>query len=436
MIATGNTRVATARGSGPGDVAAAITRLWSGRPIEAAGAVTPAHWRRSHRASQDHPLGNPLPRPDAPERRVRPGRVLEVQPAAGEAPSVHEGPVPEGAIDERAIHVHVRAVEERVVEERTVERRLAKERIVEKRIEAGVVTEPEAKPVAVVGPAVPEAHPVGRVVRVVVGPGRRDEVLLGVVVEVAVGHHALHQVDQRGFLVVARQTRVEYAIVPVVAAHELVELERRDRAGGEHHARPLALVDGERFAVAPAAHLELVAAAHEVVAGRIEREQHPNPTLGVGPQHDEIAVVGQLHVHLGLVAALEITVLIEPDFDRGVVTRCRGRSRGHRRGAKQRCHQGEHHGSYPLYTRTWRNVQETCRCPASLSDLPPSPCVNRGDTLRGQGLSLTETFTSCPASPHPARTGSVRTVPCRTRRSAPGFPVRPGTRRTPGPRRR
>src|SRR2546422_9114127 len=132
---------------------------------------------------RSHPLGNPLPRPDAPERRVRPGRVLEVQPAAGEAPGGHEGPVPEGAIDERAIHVHVRAVEERVVEERTVERRLAKERIVEKRIEAGVVTEPEPKPVAVVGPAVPETHPVGRVVRVVVGPGRRDEVLLGVIVE-------------------------------------------------------------------------------------------------------------------------------------------------------------------------------------------------------------------------------------------------------------
>src|SRR5207247_3587500 len=133
VIATGNTRVATASRSGPGDVAAAITRLWCGRPIEAAGAVTPAHRRRSHRASQDHPLGNPLPRPDAPERRVRPGRVLEVQPAAGEAPGVHEGPVPEGAIDERTIHVHVRAVEERVVEERTVERRRAKERDVEKR---------------------------------------------------------------------------------------------------------------------------------------------------------------------------------------------------------------------------------------------------------------------------------------------------------------
>src|SRR5207247_9007399 len=86
VIATGNTRVATARGSGPGDVAAAITRLWSGRPIEAAGAVTPAHWRRSHRASQDHPLGNPLPRPDAPERRFRPGPDLAVKSAGGQAP--------------------------------------------------------------------------------------------------------------------------------------------------------------------------------------------------------------------------------------------------------------------------------------------------------------------------------------------------------------
>src|SRR5207245_6107350 len=83
VIATGNTGVATSSGNRTGDVAADITRLWSGRPIEAAGAVTPAHWRRSHSASQDPPLGNPLPRPDAPERRVRPGRALEVQPAAG-----------------------------------------------------------------------------------------------------------------------------------------------------------------------------------------------------------------------------------------------------------------------------------------------------------------------------------------------------------------
>src|SRR3989441_2100835 len=98
VIAAGNARVATARGDGPGDVAAAITRLWSGRPIEAAGAVTPAHWRRTHRASQDHPVGNPLPRPDAPERRVRPRRGLEVQAPAGGGPGRHRGAGPEGTI--------------------------------------------------------------------------------------------------------------------------------------------------------------------------------------------------------------------------------------------------------------------------------------------------------------------------------------------------
>src|SRR2546425_2879844 len=68
---------------------------------------------------------------------------------------------------------------------------------------------------------------------------------------------------------------------------------------------------------------------------RVEREQHPHAPLGIGAKHEQIAVVGQPHVDPGLVAALEIVVVIEPDFDRRIV--------GH--GNDEREQQWEHHGA-------------------------------------------------------------------------------------------
>src|SRR5438309_1116168 len=214
------------------------------------------------------------------------------------------------------------------------DRIVAQERIVKERIVARAVQRRVAVAIRP-APAVAEIHRVLGIVRVVVRPRRRDHVCDGVVVEVAIGRHALHHVDQRGFLVVARLARVEHAVVPMIAAHELVELERRAGPGGEHQPRALAVVHEERFAVAPAAHFDGLVAAREVVVRRIEREQHPHATLGVGAKHEQIPVVGQPHVDPGVVAALEIVVVIEPDFDRRIV--------GH--GNDEREQQWEHHGA-------------------------------------------------------------------------------------------
>src|SRR5438876_921613 len=132
------------------------------------------------------------------------------------------------------------------------DRIVAQERIVKERIVARAV--PRRVAVAIrTAPAVAEIHRVLGIVRVVVRPRRRDHVCDGVVVEVAIGRHALHHVDQRGFLVVARLARVEHAVVPMIAAHELVELARWSGPGGEHQRRSLVVVHEERFAVAPAA---------------------------------------------------------------------------------------------------------------------------------------------------------------------------------------
>src|SRR6266576_3650071 len=214
------------------------------------------------------------------------------------------------------------------------DRIVAQERIVKERIVARAVQRRVAVAIRP-DPAVTEIHRVLGIVRVVVRPRRRDHVCDGVVVEVAIGRHALHHVDQRGFLVVARLARVEHAVVPMIAAHELVELERCTGPGGEHQPRALAVVHEERFAVAPAAHFDGLVAAREVVVRRVEREQHPHAPLGVGAKHEQIAVVGQPHVDPGLVAALEIVVVSEPDFDRRIV--------GH--GNDEREQQWEHHGA-------------------------------------------------------------------------------------------
>src|SRR6266568_1176841 len=202
--------------------------------------------------------------------------VVEAVPAAVVRPipvpveSVPVESVPVGPVEDRIV-AHERIVKERIVA-RAVQRRVA------------VAIWP--------APAVAEIHRVVGIVRVVVRPRRRDRVCDGVVVEVAIGRHALHHVDQRRFLVVARLPRVEHAVVPMIAAHELVELERRAGPGDEHQPRALAVVHEERFAVAPAAHFDGFVAAHEVV-------------------------------------------VIEPDFDRRIV--------GH--GNDEREQQWEHHGA-------------------------------------------------------------------------------------------
>src|SRR5213594_3032087 len=240
-------------------------------------------------------------------------------------PTAVERPIPIPVESVAVKSVAVGPVEDRIV----AQERIVKERIVARAVQRRVAV--AIRP----APAVTEIHRVLGIVRVVVRPRRRDHVCDGVVVEVAIGRHALHHVDQRGFLVVARLARVEHAVVPMIAAHKLIELERRAGPGGEDQPRAFAVVHEERFAVAPAAHFDGLVTAREVVVRRVEREQHPHAPLGVGAKHEQIAVVGQPHVDPGLVAALEIVVVIEPDFDRRIV--------GH--GNDEREQQWEHHGA-------------------------------------------------------------------------------------------
>src|SRR5438876_2982418 len=258
-------------------------------PIRTIGPRAHRERRRAHRKgarvrARHEVQGIAGPRSDATRVHIGAEPIFEIQTGADAGPqAVHEQVVrlvvEAGAarvVDVRAIHEGPPVAEtEPAEEERIVERavvRAAIERVVEERIVAG------AEVAGAVRPAPAEAHVVRRRVVVAVGPLHRDDVRHGIVVEMTVGH-ALRDVDERGFLVVTGLAYVEHAVVPVIPAHEGVELERRGRAGCQHHARALALVQVERLAIAAAAHLDRLAAAHEGVVARIDWEQHPHPAV-------------------------------------------------------------------------------------------------------------------------------------------------------------
>ena len=101
----------------------------------------------------------------------------------------------------------------------------------------------------------------------------------------------------------------------MVVRRESAEVKRVGRDCGEHRARPFAGLYLERVAIAAAAQLEFLPAAHEVVIGRIEREQHADSALGIGVQDDEVAVLRGLNVNTRAVAGVEL-IVIEANRDR------------------------------------------------------------------------------------------------------------------------
>src|SRR5205823_1569479 len=97
-------------------------------------------------------------------------------------------------------------------------------------------------------------------------------------------------------------------------------------------------------------------------------------TLRVAAEHDEIAVLVGADSHARLVTALEVAVLVEPNFDRWVVTaHCVRRRAGEgRRGSEQRDHERENHNVLPLYTLNRANTSRSMPVPAYVR--PPSGC--------------------------------------------------------------
>src|SRR2546427_735680 len=184
-----------------------------------------------------------------------------------------------------------------------------KERIGAERIREGVV---------IVRIAKADYETVVRAVSVARGDFPRVHDVGGVVVVEAssrVARHASHDVEQVSERVVlnGRRRTAEGAEVPMVIAHVGVEAEGVGCDRGEHRARSVAL-ERERVAIAAVSQLEALPAAHKVVIARIERKQHADPALGIGVQHDEVAVLRRLDVNAGAVAGPKL-IVIEANSD-------------------------------------------------------------------------------------------------------------------------
>src|SRR5438094_2588879 len=189
-------------------------------------------------------IGDAEPRAHAAHRRVRAEPVPEGHLDAGaRAHPVDEqvaravGESVAAAVVVRPIPVPVKAVPEAEAVGPVEDRIVAQERIVEERIVTRAV---KGRVAIAVRPAPPEAEAHGRImriVRVVVRPRRRHHICDSVVVEAPLGGHALHHVEQRRLLVVSRLACVEHAVVPMVATHELAQLDPRGANAGDNDPR-------------------------------------------------------------------------------------------------------------------------------------------------------------------------------------------------------
>src|SRR5712692_4517617 len=226
------------------------------------------------------------------DRGAIPGDEAAAKPRAGAIDQQAANRHPDAEPDPAAEHNHGAAEHERPREEKPTvkEERVAEERIEEKRVEAARAEEkrPEGKRVAE-REAETEA------------PGPAEAV---------------------------NQTQAHGRGVWVVGAAVI----RQWRRGGVVH----------RVVVDVAAELDRPPAAHKGVVARVEREQHPDAAVGIGAEHDEVAILAELYVHMCLFAA-PVIVLIEPDFHRWVATAHGGPGRGGWSGSSEQEQQREKH---------------------------------------------------------------------------------------------
>ncbi len=126
----------------------------------------------------------------------------------------------------------------------------------------------------------------------------------------------MHDVEQTRERIVAHRSgrTSQGAEIPMIVRGVSAEVVCVGRDSGEHGARSFVPLYLERIAIAATADLELLSAAHEVIVGRIEREEHADSAFGVGVQHDEVTILRALDVHAGAVAGVKL-IVIEPNGD-------------------------------------------------------------------------------------------------------------------------
>jgi hypothetical protein len=100
-----------------------------------------------------------------------------------------------------------------------------------------------------------------------------------------------------------------------VVLGELIDVEGKIRVGGEHRTDAAGVLNVKRPAPTPVDEFIPPASFHEGLIERLEREQHPQPSLGIHMEDQEKSVVLGLDVHLGVVPGGVVPALVQTNPD-------------------------------------------------------------------------------------------------------------------------
>ena len=150
----------------------------------------------------------------------------------------------------------------------------------------------------------------------------------GEVVIVAALRHPAGDSGQHCLFVAAGVAHIERVVVPVTIEAVLPKPEWVTGDSRQHHAAAALIFDHEQPVVAtPVAKLVAAATTHPGVVVRVDGVQHPNAAVGIGVQHDEVAVVLHPNLDPGVIASLVSARLVERDPHRRIVLDRRRRAR-------------------------------------------------------------------------------------------------------------
>jgi hypothetical protein len=140
-----------------------------------------------------------------------------------------------------------------------------------------------------------------------------------VVIEVALGRDLGCEVGHGDVRITLDPAIGDDPVIPVIPHHEMVVGERIGRRDGEDVADAGVIIDGESRAIVAPNQLQVLVAAGEVVVPGVDREEHPDPSVGVDPDHRHVGVAVGPDVHLGIFPPLVGLGAVQPDGDRGRV---------------------------------------------------------------------------------------------------------------------
>ena len=136
-----------------------------------------------------------------------------------------------------------------------------------------------------------------------------------VVVVVPVGRDPGGQIGEPHVGIALDAAAVDEAVVPVVAAGDVPEIERLGGGDREQVSHAGIVIHLEGAAAPGAGDLELVLVADVGVGPGLAREEHPEASVGIDPEHRDVGGLVDADVDPGALAAPVGLVPVAPDRD-------------------------------------------------------------------------------------------------------------------------